>query len=329
MPPQANSGIVLPTRRAVIAAGAATALGAVGCNRWFPGSAPKPRVTIAKAAAYDDSVYDIVRRVLAEQRVDAKGKNIVLKPNLVEFSPDTPINTHPVFVHAVREAFLALGAASVRIAEGPGHRRDALDLADAAGYFRAISGFEDLFRDLNLEAVERIPLRNPFSRLKELYVPKVLLGADLVVSVAKLKTHHWVGATLTMKNFFGTVPGNVYGWPKNILHWSGIDECIADLHNVYPRTFGIVDGIEGMEGNGPIQGTPKFAGVVVAGSSLPAVDATCARIMGIDPDRFVYLQLATRRGQLLPENIQQTGEPIAAVQTDFELYGDFKAWRLA
>ena len=155
-----------------------------------------------------------------------------------------------------------------------------------------------------------------------------MLEADLIVSLAKMKTHHWVGATLTMKNFFGTVPGNVYGWPKNILHWSGIDECIADLHNVFPRTFGIVDGIEGMQGNGPIQGTPKFAGVVIAGSNLPAVDATCARIMGIDPEKFVYLKLATRRGQLAAENIQQSGESIASVQTDFELYGEFKAWRL-
>ncbi len=320
--------IPCPSRRQLLMAGGAAALSAAGCNSLTGGPQQKPQVTIVRAQSYDDTLYDIVRRVLSQQQLDVRGKHVVLKPNLVEFDPSTPINTHPVFVHAAREAFLALGAATVRIAEGPGHRRDALDLADSAGYFHAIGGFEDLFRDLNLEVVERVTLQRPFSRLKELYLPKVLLGADLIVSLAKMKTHHWVGATLTMKNFFGTVPGGIYGWPKNVLHWSGINECIADLHNVYPRTFGLVDGIECMEGNGPIQGTPKHAGVVVAGRSLPAVDATCARIMGIDPTRFQYLKLATRRGQLDAGNIQQTGETIASVQTDFELYGEFKAWRL-
>lgn len=317
------------SRRALLAGAASAVAAGVSCGRQqslSPG--PKPRVTIAKAESYGDSVYDIVRRVLAEQRPDVKGKRVVLKPNLVEFEPDAPINTNPVFVNAVREAFLAMGAGSVRIAEGPGHRRDALDLADAAGYFSTIRGFEDLFRDLNHEEVTRVALERPFSRLKELYLPNILLDADLVVSVAKMKTHHWVGATLTMKNFFGTVPGSIYGWPKNVLHWSGIPECIADLHSIYPRTFGIVDGIYGMEGNGPIQGTEKFAGVIVAGSDLPAVDATCARIMGIDPERFAYLQMAATRGQMLAENVEQTGERIETVQTDFELFGEFQDWRL-
>ena len=50
-----------------------------------------------------------------------------------------------------------------------------------------------------------------------------------------------------------------------MLHWAGIDESIADLHAAFPRQFAIVDGIVGMEGNGPIQGTPKHAGVLVAG----------------------------------------------------------------
>ena len=69
------------------------------------------------------------------------------------------------------------------------------------------------------------------------------LGADLLVSIAKMKTHHWVGATLSMKNLFGVVPSGIYGWPKNVLHWAGIDESIADLHAIFPRQLAIVDGI--------------------------------------------------------------------------------------
>ncbi len=135
-------------------------------------------------------------------------------------------------------------------------------------------------------------------------------------------------ATLSMKNLFGLVPGAVYGWPKNVLHWAGIHQCIADLHALFPRAFAIVDGITGMEGNGPIQGTPKFAGVIVAGPDPVAVDATCCRVMRIDPQRVHYLQLAARRGGLREAAARQLGEPIASVQVPFELIPQFRTLRL-
>ena len=310
-----------------VAAGAVAAGTATGC-RQAGAPSEKSRVTVLKSAAYNQDVYATVRRLLEDQKLNVKDKHVVLKPNLVEFDPTRPINTNPLFVHAALEGFRALGAASVRIAEGPGHRRDSLDLADAAGYFSTIPGFEDRFRDLNFDAVERIALRNPHSKLTELYLPQTLLGADLIVSLAKMKTHHWAGATLSMKNFFGTVPGSIYGWPKNVLHWAGIPECIADLHNVFPKHFGLVDGIVGMEGNGPIQGTGKFAGVIAGSRDMVALDATCCRIMGIDPARAEYLRLSAKNGQLDAANVIQSGETLASVQTDFELFGEFKDWRL-
>jgi uncharacterized protein (DUF362 family) len=134
-----------------------------------------------------------------------------------------------------------------------------------------------------------------------------------------MKTHHWAGATLSMKNLFGVVPGGVYGWPKNVLHWAGIPQSIVDLHHAFPRQFALVDGIVGMEGNGPIQGRPKHCGVLVAGHDPVAVDATCCRIMGIDPNKIDYLTLAASPERLAESNIRQSGEPIAAVATRFDL----------
>jgi uncharacterized protein (DUF362 family) len=159
-------------------------------------------------------------------------------------------------------------------------------------------------------------------------LPKTVLGCDLLVSMPKMKTHHWVGVTLAMKNFFGLVPGSVYGWPKNILHWAGINECIVDLHATFPRAFSIVDGIEGMEGNGPIQGTPKFAGVIAGGRDLVAVDATCCRIMNVNPEKIRYLDLAAGVGQTVEANVRQIGEAIESVQTSFELLPVFHPIRL-
>lgn len=315
------------TRREFVAAGAGT-VALAGCGRRAP--SPPSLVSITRAPRYDQSLYATVREILAEHRVDVRGRSILLKPNLVEFEPTSTINTHPMLVHAVFEAFRAVGAASVRIAEGPGHRRNTLDMADAAGYFHTIPNFEDLFTDLNVDDVTRVYPTRQFSQLGKLYLPNSALRADLLVSLPKMKTHHWTGATLSMKNLFGVVPGGVYGWPKNVLHWAGIHECIADLHALFPRQFAIVDGIVGMEGNGPIQGTAKAAGVLVAGSDPVAVDATCCRIMRIDPRQISYLKLAAQgpRGRVAEPQIRQIGTRIAEVATRFELPPDFQGGRL-
>ena len=300
-----------------------------GCNTAPPRRIQPARVSIVRAPTYDQSVYGTVRRMLDGHALDVRGRNVVLKPNLVEFEPGSTINTNPLLVHAAYEAFRALGAASVRIAEGPGHRRNTLDLADAAGYFQIVPRFEEVFTDLNLDDVTRVYPHRQFSHLQKVYLSNTALAADLLVSMAKMKTHHWVGATLSMKNLFGVVPGGVYGWPKNMLHWAGITECIADLHAAFPRQFAIVDGIVGMEGNGPVQGVPKPAGVLVAGRDPVAVDATCCRIMCIDPMKIGYLQLASGDGAPIMEgNITQIGENLAAVATPFALIPEFQGVRL-
>ena len=314
------------TRRAFLAGSTGAAvLG--GCGRVQP--VIPSQVSIARAPAYDQRVYDIVRRLLAEHKLDLRGRTVLLKPNLVEFEPQSSINTHPLLVHAVYEAVRAMGAAQVRIGEGPGHRRNTLDLADAAGYFQTVPGFEDAFVDLNLDSVTRYQPARQFSRLEKFYLPNTALGADLLISIPKMKTHHWVGATLAMKNLFGVVPSGVYGWPKNSLHWAGINESIADLHFAFPRQFAVVDGIVGMEGNGPIQGTPKAVGVLVAGRDVRAVDATFCRLMGIDPLKISYLQLtAAGEAPLQERNIRQIGESIASTVTPFALIPEFQGVRL-
>jgi uncharacterized protein (DUF362 family) len=313
------------SRRDFIAATAAAAT-LTGCSASRP--LQPSLVSIARAPEYDQRIYRTVRGLLAEYRLDVRGRNVLLKPNLVEFEPQSSINTHPILVHAIYEGFRELGA-NVRIAEGPGHRRNTLDLADAAGYFDVVPRFEDVFVDLNLDDVSRVRPARQISGLSEWYLPHAALSADLLVSIPKMKTHHWVGVTLAAKNLFGVVPGGVYGWPKNPLHWAGIEESIADLHNLFPRQFAIVDGIVGMEGNGPIQGSRKPMGVLVAGRDPVAVDATCCRIMRIDPLKVRYLQLATGAGShVMERNIRQLGESIAAVAAPFALIPEFRHIRL-
>jgi uncharacterized protein (DUF362 family) len=151
-----------------------------------------------------------------------------------------------------------------------------------------------------------------------------LLAADLVVSMPKLKTHHWAGITASMKNFFGVVPGAVYGWPKNILHWRGIDNSIVDLAATIRPGLAIVDGIVGMEGDGPIMGTPRPVGCVLMGTDPVAVDATCARVMGLRPERINCLTMAGEfLGNLDASAIAQRGERLDRFATPFHVLPQF------
>src|SRR5205085_321544 len=170
------------------------------------------------------------------------------------------------------------------------------------------------FLDLNHDEVIAVPNRLRFTALRRLYLPEALRRADLIVSLPKLKTHHWAGVTLAMKNLFGVLPGVVYGWPKNVLHHAGIPGSILDINAAVRPHLAIVDGIIGMEGDGPIMGTPRHAGVLVMGTNLPAVDATAARLMGIDPGRIAYLASASGRlGPIAERHIRQRGEPSLAL----------------
>ncbi len=280
-------------------------------------------VFVARAASYQIDLASIVKRGLAELgigRTRVRGKSILLKPNLVEPYQGSPhINTHPLFIAAVVEAFRSLDARDVFIAEGPGHVRDARLAVEQAGLADILKQLKVEFIDLNHDDVDRIenPLR--LSRLAEFYLPKTLRRADWIVSLPKLKTHHWVGATVALKNLFGVLPGIRYGWPKNVLHQAGIVPSILDLNAAVQPNLAIVDGIVGMEGDGPIMGPPKKLGAILMGENLVAVDATATRLMRIDPATIEYLAIADRHlGPIDARRIRQRGEPIDSIASRFE-----------
>ena len=286
---------------------------------------PGSRAAIVRSHSYDGDLGTLVFEALREFDPSVRGQNVLLKPNFVEPDPEGIIDTHPALVGAVREAFLRLGARSVRVGEGPGHERDTEAIVETLRLRNFLGFLPDVFVDLNLDEVHEVKLRTHASKLKKLYLPRAVLEADYIVSMPKLKTHHWAGVTLSLKNMFGIVPGCCYGWPKNVLHWAGISSSILDINSTVRPDFAIVDGIVGMEGNGPIQGTPKPSGVLILGDDPVAVDATSARVMGLKPERIDYLAKAgVLLGHLRQENIQQIGETVASVRVPFAVLPAFQ-----
>ncbi|HYG21393.1 MAG TPA: DUF362 domain-containing protein [Verrucomicrobiae bacterium] len=281
-------------------------------------------VAIVKASNYLLPLEKLIVRGLLELGIDAatvKDKRILLKPNLVEVDSSAPhVNTHPALVRAAVTAFRRLGAASVIVAEGSGHCLDTLLVFEESGLREVLATDRTAFVDLNYQDPWLVKNRTRFSTLPRLAFPRIFRETDWIVSMPKMKTHHWAGVTLSMKNLFGVMPGSYYGWPKNVLHQAGLNECIADIAlNLRPQ-LAIVDGIVGMEGDGPIMGDPVDAGVIVMGTDLPAVDATCARIMDVDPARVQHLHMAGKEGFAIDEaRITQVGESIESVRRPFRL----------
>ena len=319
------------TRRELIIGSAALAAGAVVTT---PFLLPKfhsdqrlrrSRVAVLHAHQYSQDLDQILATALRLFPINVRGKTVVLKPNLVDFIPGNAINTHPLLVLAAAESFRSMGARSVVVAEGPGHQRDTQLVLSQTGYEQSLRAEKIRFVDLNRDQLIRTPLRASYTGMKDLWLPRTVLEADFLVSMPKIKAHHWSGVTLSMKNMFGIVPGTRYGWPKNILHWKGIQESILDVCATVPINFVIADGIVAMEGNGPLNGTARALGKIVLADDPVAADATCARLMGFHSERVVHIREGSRfLGNASPVLIDQVAETVVSPATPFGVVPEFR-----
>lgn len=310
------------SRRTLLVGGLAAAgvLGASYLRDLFRQRAP---VFIARHQRYDDSLVRTIHDGLTACGIDAaalKNKRVLLKPNLVEPMREAPhMTTHPAVVLAAAEVFRRWGA-HVVVGEAPGHVRDTEMALDESGFAEALDSIDLTFADLNYTQLAWVPNAGRTSKLDGFYFPQEVADADLIVSMPKMKTHHWVGVTAAMKNLYGVIPGIKYGWPKNVLHHNGIPQTVVDINASLPRTITVVDGIECMEGDGPILGTAKSMGVVLVGPTPTSVDATVCRLMDIEPERVSYLQLAAQRlGPIDDRLIEQRGEPWESLVSPFKI----------
>jgi len=306
-----------------LSGGAASAAVFTGHYLWKRGKY-EAATFIAAVKDYDDHLRRHLLngfKAVGLSAANLTGKRVLLKPNLVEpHSGAGHINTHPLVVKVAIAVFLHLGAAHVLVAEGSGHRSDSFLILEESGLADVLVEDKTPFIDLNRADVFMAKNQGSQAGMSHLILPLELLKADVIVSMAKMKTHHWTGATLAMKNLFGLMPGAFYGWPKNVLHTAGIQERIVDINATVKPQVAIVDGIVGMEGDGPIMGSPVHSGVLLVGRNLPAVDATCARVMGLNPEKIGHLNVASKRlGPIEEALIEQRGETIDSVKRPYAL----------
>ena len=220
------------------------------------------------------------------QAWDLNERLVLLKPNLVEYAAGSSINTDPRLVVAAANTLRRMGAASVVVAEVPGIAATPRPWMLASACRRLGSRRRRTVRRPQRRSADPEHRFAPRTRAcASSGSHRVLRETELVVSMPKLKTHHWVGVTMSLKNCFGCMPGRVYGWPKDVFHVRGIPESILDIVAAVGPSLVIMDGIVGMEGDGPIMGDPVPSGVVVVARDLVAADVTGARLMGMDPEK--------------------------------------------
>ncbi|MHC4445438.1 MAG: DUF362 domain-containing protein [Planctomycetota bacterium] len=303
-------------------AGAGAAMLLPGCVADLISDKGMTAATAIMRAGYDNYLIDMIE--VGFQLVPppvVAGKRVLLKINLVDLPRENkPIVTNPAMVIAAAEAFRRRGAAEVMVGDGPALQRDAWQIVDAVGLTQLLSQDSLSFVDLN--TAEIVPQTNAggYTGLDMLYFSRAVFEADVVVSMPKMKTHHWAGASLSMKNLFGTLSSVAYGWPRNIFHLRNPHHAVMDFNLTHTADYAIVDGITGLEGDGPVRGTPIDVGVIVMGSNLPAVDATASRIMGLIPERIDYLRMAAGvLGPIGESSIEQRGQSITDVRRPFQL----------
>ena len=234
-------------------------------------------------------VEGAVERGLDALGLDMTGKRTAfIKPNLViAANPKTAVVTHPIVVEAIVNVLRRRGLSSVSMGDGPGVG------LDVEKVFR-VTGYDRLARRLGVELINLNTAERRKTKWKygELGVPAVALDADLYVNVPKLKTHGYTTVTLAVKNHKGLLSEP----DKKRDHQLGLHDPLAQHASIRPPDLVVVDGITGVEGDGPLHGRVVRSRVFAMGTNMIEVDFVAARLMGFDPTRIEHLRLAHELG---------------------------------
>jgi uncharacterized protein (DUF362 family) len=222
----------------------------------------------------EDVVADVMRLCDWEQLVPLDAR-VVVKPNLCTPSPELieVANTSPEVLAAVC-AVLKTRTSNVVIAESDGIRYSAEEAFEMSGTYEVGRRFGFEVRSLSRDTL--VEVDHP--HLKGWPLPKLLLDCDVFITVAKIKTHATTTFTGALKNQWGCVPQH-----DRLLIHKYLHTLIGDVNKLFKTRLGILDGLVGMEGRGPINGSPVRLNVIAASRDIVALDAAAMRYVGLEP----------------------------------------------
>ncbi|RJQ50690.1 MAG: DUF362 domain-containing protein [Nitrospiraceae bacterium] len=251
---------------------------------------------IIRKASYD---YKALRPVVFEILNSTCGdmvrekKRVIIKPNLLAAAtPDKAIVTHPMIIKAAAEYVLEKGAVP-QISDSPAvgsfHK-----ILKESGITDALAGLNVIYKEFRESAV--IDVGEPFRKID---IAGDAVNCDVLINLAKLKTHTQMMLTLGVKNLFGCI----VGMKKPEWHFrTGVDRekfaalLVKNFQAIKPSVT-IIDGILAMEGEGPGRsGTPRELGVILGSNDAVAADITVCRMIGVEPDMLLTNRFARKAG---------------------------------
>jgi uncharacterized protein (DUF362 family) len=276
-----------------------------------------------------DWIREAIENGLDQLEVDTNSaRSAVIKPNIVQSrAPETGVVTHPLVAEAITDVLMARGVTEISIAEAPAIGVDVNKAFE-------ISGYADLARRRRLRLVNlfdtprtQVDVDYGYKDLPNVYkdeelpnyycgylsIPSVMLQSDLYINLAKLKTHNRTHVTLTLKNQWGLLDFK----DRQMYHRIGLHEPIVQIARAVKPQITVVDGIVGMEGNGPILGQPRHVGVMAVGTDMLETDIVGSQLMGQDPDDIIHLGMAVDAG-LGGWEPQVLGSPVEDFAMEFE-----------
>ena len=255
------------------------------------------KVILIKQENYNQAEIDFaVRRAvdsLGGMAKFVKPKNkVLLKVNLVAgHEVEKRVNTDPSVVKAAAKLVLECGGEPV-IADSPG-----------IGNFDRIAetcGIAQAARELNIKCVElkepvKLELKNNFDySYRNIEAAKLAVNADVIINLAKLKTHGQMQLTLGVKNIFGCIVGRAKaGWHYNVgLNRDKFAALLIDLYKTIEPDLTIIDGVIGMHGDGPTSGEPYNYNLIGAAENALYLDFWLCKFMGLELENFALWRAA-------------------------------------
>lgn len=261
---------------------------------------PEPAtVAAAQCRSYDPTdlarvVSDLLNALGGVRQLLGNAQKVLIKPNLLtDRAPDAAVTTHPEVVRPLIREFKKAGA-TVTVADSPANVTKIEQVWDKTG-FSALCREEDI----ELVNLEKAGVQHVGVGTSTLPIARPVLDADLIVNVPKVKTHVLTTLTGAVKNLYGTIPG----FRKATMHKDrhmprDFAEVIAALYRILKPQLSVADGIVGMDGEGPSNGTPYPMGLVLASTDAAAMDTTLCGLMGIPVKRVPYLAALAGSGDI-------------------------------
>jgi uncharacterized protein (DUF362 family) len=288
-----------------------------GPGRLYNKPAPPARVSLVKGNDRRDIVYQSLKMIEDEVLASIGNKTILVKPNVVLM--DNPLSvTHTDAVRAVLDFLTPHYKKQIMIGESGHH--NTMDGYKNNGYLKLEKEYNVKIVDLNLESYQYRYVISKDNRPIPIRIINTFLDPNIyMISVARMKTHNYVFVTLSLKNVLLASPlKDAKQNDKGLMHTAPPamnDICHYNMFHIaqeiYPE-LAVIDGFEGMEGNGPAWGTPIESKVALASLDPLAADITATRVMGFDPKRVNYLAAMAEAGmgQGDYDKIQLLGTPL-------------------